>query len=94
MKRETEKVSHTPGPWRQWRDMDPNEALQICAMETDFICAISGENTNAQANARLIAAAPELLAACKSVRDNWDRNLSESMSLINAAIFKATGGAA
>lgn len=53
-------TQHTPGPWRVWRDQDPKEPFQICGMESDFICEISGINTNREANARLIAAAPEL----------------------------------
>lgn len=45
--------------------MDPKEPVQIIGMDTDFICQIDGVNTNALANARLIAAAPELLDALR-----------------------------
>ena len=42
-----------------------------------------------EANARLIAASPKLLAACKAIRDGWGKNLTEPMALLNLAIAEA-----
>lgn len=44
-----------------------------------------------RANARLIAAAPEMLEALKAIRDGWEHNLTEPMRLVNEAIDKAEG---
>ena len=46
--------------------MDPQEPVQVVDQNIDFICTIDGANTNAHANARLIAAAPEMLAALEA----------------------------
>jgi hypothetical protein len=53
--------AHTPGPWRL---MNHNE---ICAdnEHESYIADVFDETDNWRANARLIAAAPELLDACK-----------------------------
>ena len=64
-------AQHTPEPWRIWRDADPKEPLQIIGMETDFVCTIAMENTNARANAAFIVKAcnahADLLAALRSL---------------------------
>jgi hypothetical protein len=54
-------TEHTPAPWRIWKDQDPNEPHLIVGPSDDFICQIAMENTQAAANARLMALAPELL---------------------------------
>ncbi len=43
------------------------------------------------ANARLIAAAPELLAALEGIVDGWERNLSGPIADARAAIARAKG---
>ncbi len=52
--------------------MDPKEPVGIIGMETDFICQIAGENTNAKANAAFIVTAcnshASLLAQVKELR--------------------------
>jgi hypothetical protein len=45
---------------------------------------------NAEANARLIAAAPEMLAALKGISSRWDDE--DAWEAVEAAIAKATGG--
>ena len=66
-----------------WMDREPGNGTEPCERD---------------ANARLIAAAPDLLAACIAVRDGreereewegWDENLSKAIALVNAAIAKA-----
>jgi hypothetical protein len=64
-------AKHTPGPW--WHDDDKEVGcIVICAPDGDGVpwqiasmCDI-GPSGDEEANARLIAAAPELLAALKS----------------------------
>ncbi len=88
----TKTVSHTPGPWRV-EDAGPNsgnvirfeiqsDAGDICDIEDP---AIDG-NPNAEANAQLIAAAPELLEACKAAelaRQSIERNMSVIKRLLH-----------
>jgi len=71
------EAAHTPGPWRAttlhgatthepwmvWAD-GPNAAIAHVFQRSE---AGSGNNVQQCANARLIAAAPDLLAACKEV---------------------------
>lgn len=96
-------TQHTPGPWRIWRDMDPKEPLSIVGPSEDFTCIVAMENTQAQANARLIAAAPELLDACKDAlesltcivnprkpRTGCDCYCCESARVVREAIAKAS----
>ena len=59
-------MSHTPGPWTAleksvWR-IDGDERTEIAT-------AAMGRDADAEANARLMAAAPDLLAACKRAFD-------------------------
>lgn len=62
-------MSHTPGPWSasNWRVCasvdDPEKFRYICDTANN---AKTRNNENA-ANARLIAASPDLLAACKAL---------------------------
>ena len=71
--KETKKVSHTPGPWTDniagiWRE----EGVQVydsCRQVVAIACHVSEiipdapSNEESQANAKLIAAAPEMLEA-------------------------------
>jgi hypothetical protein len=81
---------HTPGPWK-------HESIEDCwwvtAPSKDFgdeIVAVFGGGVINVQNARLIAAAPDLLTALKYARRNV--NASEcDLAFIDAAIAKATG---
>ena len=55
---------HTPGPWRI--EYDP-----YCHVRSDAGCVLASDYTT-EANARLIAAAPDLLAAVKAQHDALD----------------------
>lgn len=63
-------VKHTPGPWSSASD-----GAEVFSPELAPICFVHGANIESQyrtsenvlANAQLIAAAPDLLAACKRV---------------------------
>lgn len=102
------QAKHTPGPWvahgypNGSRQIGPAEPFGVVcevwsAIGTDSADAIA----QADANERLIAAAPDLLAALQRL-DRIDRGLdawhedarAEAWQQGRAAIAKATGGAA
>lgn len=99
---------HTPGPWRvehtgDYAD-DPVKVVKICYPDGQqrhlakvYDCYLPGDG-DGDANARLIAAAPDMLAALEAMRDAWDmegresvRARGEAMTAIRAAIAKARG---
>jgi hypothetical protein len=59
------KVSHTPGPWEIGSDAYDSNLAMIHANGRGLAFARLGAENGGQANAKLIAAAPELLALCK-----------------------------
>ena len=91
-------AKHTPGPWREFRD---NESHDILAHDGSHVARIEPVNgldplAEQDANACLIAAAPNMLAALRHAADVMaqPRNLEEAISLafVTAAIVEATGG--
>lgn len=91
------KAQHTPGPWRIWRDMDSKEPVQIAGPSHDFVCQIAGENTQAPANARLIAAAPKMLEVLGMVERAFNVEQIDAMTAfvtmekVRGIIAKALG---
>lgn len=95
-------TTHTPGPWFL---SDEGDFLGIDAEGQNIIlnsnygeyCGVQGESREkAVANARLIVAAPDLLAACKKLADaaaecvelsDWPE-LREALEKADAAIGK------
>lgn len=68
----TEKTQHTPGPWTV-RDADTHiqiraeqELITVAEMSKDAIGSNEEAIAAAEADARLIAAAPDLLEACET----------------------------
>jgi hypothetical protein len=59
----TTQATHTPGPWKEKRK------LAIYSADDEPICAVFPAETEARskADARLIAAAPDLLAALETI---------------------------
>ena len=96
-------AQHTPGPWVM-DDAQPGDlfrhVLHGNGDSFGYICRISTNgNANADADARLIAAAPELLEAlqrlsaqCERLRMAWQLE-SDAERTARAVIAKATGGA-
>ena len=93
-------AQHTPGPWTQGTSENGVECVWLDG-HTESVRGMGDDGTwidcNTEANARLIAAAPELLESLKSAiarqayrpgegPDWWEQG--------RAAIAKATGGAA
>jgi hypothetical protein len=90
-------AQHTPGPWRYVKlAVDENYMLVFCGSDCDNLRGYCGE-----ANARLIAASPELLEALILMVRTHDepaatllQEMKEQKWLekARAAILKATGG--
>jgi len=90
-------TKHTPGPWTS--DWDDNGFFWIDPIHA----SLSGcPGDDAEANARLIAAAPELLEACKAAEESIVCFMAESklsadsgagaiLAEIRAAMNKAEG---
>jgi len=85
---------HTPGPWRAFKtvfDQHAVEAFNSDEKETECLCRVDGWGSEIDiANARLIAAAPELLEALKAVVAISDRK-HDAWDAAEAAIAKAKG---
>ena len=103
----TTTVKHTPGPWKivgtetePWTIAGPNG--------TSSIAEVTYMGGNAEANARLIAASPMMLAACEAALDGFHYTREyvgeamlpetkgwswyDAVLTIKAAIQTATGG--
>lgn len=85
---------HTPGPW----DIKTTDRTFVHVIQRgDMSRPVAHLNytmgiEQCEANARLIAAAPTLLDACKRALDQTDRNARPSdWGLLRDAINKATG---
>ncbi len=96
---------HTPGPWKvkQGTDVTEDRAKEPCTVAKCWSSTFSPPREEAAANARLIAAAPDLLAACKrglaaltvAVEvGGGDPAEHECCRQMGLAIAKAEGGAA
>src|ERR1043166_1656060 len=85
----TDKSAHTPGPWKAGP-----QGLFVVAPR-NRICTLYGNRDSIneaeqEANARLIAAAPELLEACKLasvyLSESGDESDCERKAILDAAI--------
>ena len=93
---------HTPGPWTIEDDSIEASGAPICVLydASDFPCwdGPAGQlEAECEANARLIAAAPELLAACELAAEVLEQPESggqaHAHAALTVAIAKAKGGA-
>lgn len=97
----TTKAAHTPGPWqalihRGGRERTYPLVVSMAPghdeMDEDAICEVT--SMLRQADARLIAAAPELLAACEAslgIIQSAGPAAREVLKRVEAAIAKAVG---
>jgi hypothetical protein len=93
------KIPHTPGPWFQSHLEDKTDGMYYTRVydHKDIICTLHwypvdlGDGvtgTRREANAKLIAAAPELLATCKELLKIYhDNNFAWPLPLTNTAVF-------
>lgn len=108
------EAKHTPGPWHYDWTQKVNGVIQSYAVgparrpldeidHIDTIVEVDNDTNNAEANARLIAAAPELLEALEQSLDwtvdfiesgdagFWDVDKDENVIRMRSAIAKAKG---
>ena len=92
-------MTHTPGPWKiydeQVLDYPRRVAIQTVGKYPETLADLRLSSTGelpVNANARLIAAAPELLAALERIVYAWDATLFDNplATLARDAIAKAT----
>jgi predicted DNA-binding protein len=79
---------HTPGPWSNPDNLD----IQA---DHKAICHMAEGNRSRVADARLIAAAPDLMAACQAALAQDDEDLAgfkETLQKVAEAIAKAEEG--
>lgn len=83
-------TAHTPGPWTVRKSLAGTQVLHITSAVRETIAAV-----NSDADARLIAAAPELLAILQDFASSpyIEMHHPKRLGIARAAIAKATGGA-
>lgn len=96
------EANHTPGPWTLELNNHPDEigddnySLFCNGYEfgkyNDESLACGFDATTPSANARLIAAAPDLLAACQEALVCLPDGMDDLVAQLNAAIKLATEG--
>ena len=86
-----ENMEHTKGPWEV--EGEGQDVVGILAVnDNHYVAKLSGwEHSRQDANARLIAASPDLLEACKRIRDNALADDPNDWELLDVAIAKAEG---
>lgn len=76
---------HTPGPWT----VDRLSGGILAEAEGSLVVH---DTSLREPDAHLIAAAPDLLEAAKRMQSDWgERNLTEAIQMLGAAIAKAEG---
>lgn len=101
MSEASKSAQHTPGPWF----VHGGEAKDVCVVSRSGLVTLVSRTHGDVANARLIAAAPDLLAALRIAADELEKAVARSLPLskahlaaqapvvvdARAAIAKATG---
>jgi hypothetical protein len=98
------ETAHTPGPWECDTFGNPIIINGPSVGESNIVCFVSDngfdtkyhyDEKTAVANARLIAASPDLIAACRrlvtGVRENSEAIISQADAMARAAIAKVEG---
>lgn len=89
-------MTHTPGPWTATPSPHDKRVYLIDSKANGAVGELIYIDTRKEADARLIAAAPDLLEALHAIRlceFNSMSSRQEMMRLAKAAIAKATGAA-
>lgn len=75
------EAKHTPGPWSYWSGYNSFDKIEAQVTADDGDIVIASYNhliADGEANAKLMAAAPVLLAALKSAADNEEQRVFEA----------------
>lgn len=99
-------TEHTPGPWKYdetWALVHGADNSEVCAIHSGSPGEQRNNRNVVYANAHLIAAAPELLAALKEALPQVERTHCRApdgetcdnmvIAIVRAAIARAEGGA-
>ena len=84
-------MNHTPGPWNIQQSDDPNAGLLIKPIPGDVVAECDPLPEMA-ANARLLAAAPDLYSALLAVMRYWAEDTEEEC-FMPASIYDAAHNA-
>ncbi len=87
-------IKHTPGPWAYQENADPHTHIVRSVQPRHFICQLPKSSAGiSEANARLIAAAPDMLALLRELIDieGPQPGTSDWANKVKGAIAKATG---
>jgi len=91
------ETKHTPGPWEEKPNAEyPQKKIDIVTTEWPHydIAEVIGGMDGFRVNARLIAAAPDMLEALENIENDDGQMPVSAWNLIQAAIDKATKGIA
>lgn len=92
-------MGHTQGPWITKRSNTPSDggwdyaigADGNCIAECFEVVAENDKRVDAKANARLMAAAPDMLEALENIENDDEHMPPSAWALIQTAITKARG---
>lgn len=93
----TKEAAHTPGPWSVFDNPNGNYGCEVIAITKvkakRVVCRVGGPDR--VANARLIAAAPDLLEVVRRIAggERSDDGHAAAREAARAALSAATGGA-
>lgn len=82
------KATHTPGPWHIEKSRGNRFVVRDKDNNVPGVCTVYdyGEHGPAEINARLIAAAPDLLEACKAISHEWDQQYDGTTTMISIPV--------
>jgi hypothetical protein len=88
--------AHTPGTWVVTEGRGTTVRAYVGSPESGpyastYVADVHTHNPEWPANARLIAAAPDLLAVAKRLRDNFNRLSTVDLGAVISAVAKAEG---
>ena len=81
------KNKFTPGPWVK-RIAQPGTMLEIVGENREYVCSLLGSDEYKQANARLIAAAPDMLEALQDLTRCHDLKMGISAYKLRIELAK------
>jgi len=87
----TLNTTHTPGPWAiaNAGELNPSPCgIRSVGHPTGMICHLPSEHESLESNARLIAAAPEMLEVLQSIKNSEALLAYDLWEMINEAIAK------